>query len=151
MTNSNIRLDPIGYVGDDKDLIEAIKRNTELAKSKLLSLAKAQDPEIAEFIEKQYIPFLEGDIISLTSASLDPKQYVNVVTKAFMIFFYYHVQVHIKRLDQYQNDLSTYISPILPSAVSLYLALLYLPYVNGQYKKFILDVLEKKRQMLVPK
>jgi len=147
-----VSLDPVGYEGgSDKDLIEVIKRNTEIAKSKLLSLARSQDSELAEFIEKQYIPFLEADINALTSASLDAKQYVNVVTKAFLIFYYQHVDLFIKRMDQYAEDSSFYISPIIFSAVSLYLALLYIPYVNGQHKKFILDYLDKKRQMIVSK
>lgn len=151
MASSNLRFDPVGYEGDDKDIIEAIKRNTNLAKAKLLSLAQATDPELAEFIEKQYIPLLEADIITLTSASLDSEQYVNIVKKAFLIFYYQHVELFMKRKYHYKEDFSFYISPIIFSAVSLYVSLLYLPYVNGQQKKFILDVLEKKRQMLVPK
>ncbi len=148
MAGLDSRLDPVGYAGDDKDLIEAIKRNTSLAKAKLLNIAYAKDPELAEFIEKQYIPLLEADINTLTSASLDSKQYVNLVKKAFLIFYHQHVDLFIKRLKENKEDHSSYISPILFSAVSLYLALLYMPYVNGQQKKFILDILEKKRQMV---
>jgi hypothetical protein len=142
-------IDSSASFSNDQDLIEAIKRNTELAKGKLLSLAKSQDLELADFLEKQYIPLLEADINTLTSASLNPKQYVILVTKAFLIFYYHYVDLFVKRIDQYKDDPSFRINPIIFSAVSLYVSLLYLPYVNGQQKKFILDVLDRKRQMIV--
>ena len=134
---------------ENDDLLDKIKRDLAIAKEKFLNLARSEDPELAEYIQKEFIPFLETDINTLVPASLTPEAYRIIVVGGYQIFMQKYIDIVMSRYGKFYGEPTQYMSHSLSKAVTLYLLLLYLPYVNGQYRKFILDVLERKKPMVV--